>query len=361
MIKKKLYKTMKGYTKFCVFLLLLFVYSHTIIKTGVMGSDEYIADDYNADKYFYEKIKTSKEWDNILLTDDAAPKEMIDEYTLDGTKPYIKYNYSSNDDTLYIHTYFKFDSISKERFRIYKTSLSGKYVFKEATNKSYQNVIMDGFEEYWSFMVTGDEYDFQPGCNFETKVIIHTDGTSEQEYIHVEMNENDKDSIAYVLASCMIDIGNKTKEYNYNGKNQDVIMHINTSEILAKKQRWETPPYKNIEELKRTAAHEFAHCLGIDDAYDLKVNLQKTSRSYKTNETGWFKGLINDSYKNIMYLSHKSDHIEDNDLEMALQAQAEAYHGNDNSWQAFVDYNGEHNGYIYKCKQSTVIRQKKDK
>ena len=357
---KKICKLFKKFVLSYVVFLSVFLFGYTVNQTNADERLEIKIHDI-ADEYFYNKIKISCGWDNILLTDEAASEKTMDEYTLKGMKPCIKYNYSADDNKLYIHAYLKFNAQSKSLFEIYEIDEDeGNHVLKETSHKSYKNMIIDGIEEYWSISITGDEYDFKPECNFETEVIVHTDGTLGQKYIHIKLDEDSNKNVAYVMNASVIMINQKTMEYNYNSFYDDIEMYINSNGNLAKDRDTTRIPYEDEVEFKRTVAHEFAHCLGISDAYDdIDFDSPKViKRSYQTDETGWFEEDDRELYRNIMYTSRNSDHVTDNDLEMAIQAQAEAYHGIKNSWQSFVDYSDSHNGYTYNCKQSVVIRKK---
>ena len=102
-----------------------------------------------------------------------------------------------------------------------------------------------------------------------------------------------------------------------------------------------------------SVAHEFGHCLGIADAYTKGDII----RSYQTDETGWFDedGL----YQNIMFNSGAvGARIMDNDIEMALQAQAESLSDIQGSSQAYIDHETVIGGKTFGRKQSSVIRKK---
>jgi hypothetical protein len=224
---------------------------------------------------------------------------------------------------------------------------------------SYAEVVMEAIEEYWSISITGDEYDFAPGCDFNTKVIVHTSGRWGQNYVHVRLGESNEQAPMYVIGSSLAMIKTGNVEYNYTGSKYKVDLYANTNEQRADEKDVLQLPYEDTELFKRSIAHEFGHCLGLADAYNRTSSSddEVVERAYKTDETGYFEGKKNQWFRNIMYDIYSDVRIVDNDIEMAIQAQADAFNGVKNSWQAFTDYEYEYDGYVFHCKQSSVIRK----
>ena len=312
------------------------------------------------DEYFYQKVKMDKTWDNILFTEHAATNSEMDDFTLNRTKPCIKYNYSTSDNVLYVHTYLLFDKESLEMFNLYETDDNGCYI-KSAAIKSYKDLVLEAIDEYWSLSVRGDEYDFALNCDFQTKVVIHLNGNRNQKYINVCVGGGDlkKQGYSYmnVQGACLMVKKTKTLSYDYNSSQYKMKMNIATNEQVVDLNSKVVRPL-SVSVFKACVAHEFGHCLGIADAYPFfsEMKVKNIIRSYKTDETGVFdnRGV----YMNIMNHAYVDGvRVVGNDVEMAIQAQAEAYHGSKNAWQGYVEHEYDDKEKVFTCKQSEVIRK----
>lgn len=293
----------------------------------------------------------------------AATKEEVDKYALNGKKTYIKYNYSTNDNVLYIHAYLKFDKDANEMFNVYDTTnIDGNHKIKNEV-ATYAELTRQAIEEYWSIDIIGNEYDFYDNCEFKTKVIVHDEGKFGQKFIHVDIGNIDLKERNYrhmnAEASSIIDKKDGSVEYNYTGSRAKVKINAATQEQLAELKDFNHTPL-SVNEYKVGIAHEFGHCLGLDDAYDFRDESSKETvlRSYETDETGFFTGATNQWYRNIMFITYTDTRVVGNDIEMAVQAQADAYHKTNHSWQSYLDYEYNFGEYVLNCKQSDVIRKK---
>jgi hypothetical protein len=301
--------------------------------------------------YFYKKVVFDSDWSGVLITNEKATNAQMARYKINGKKGAVKYNYSKKNKTLYVHVYAKFVGKGvNQKFAYYKKTSSGykQYKLSQYTNKQ---LAISGIQQRWNVYVRGNSYNFISGCNFNTKVIFHTqDIQQDQHYITVNIGNEEcyyggiKQYWFFVAGAVNINDNNPT--YNYTGYDVDVSLPTNHQLKLNKGR---CTPLKNITAFKDCAAHEFGHILGLDDSYELVDDGWVTDRIKQTTEIGYYK---NGQFNNIMYSSDNT-HAVANDIEMALQGQGMAINGEAFSWQSYIDYTADCN-----YKQSTVIRKK---
>lgn len=292
--------------------------------------------------YFYKKVVLDSIWNGILITDKKATNTQMNQYEINGQKTAVKYNYSVNDKTLYIHVYAKFVGKGvNQKFAYYK---NGKqYKTSKYTNKE---LVISGIKNCWNIDVKGNSYDFINGCNFKTKVIFHTKNIqSDQSYITFNIgNEKcyfNKDHGYWFYASNVV----YRSYYNYFGRNMSISMPTN-HQLKNNNKHF---PRKNISSFKGYAAHEFGHVLGLDDAYNVVYNGKTVRRINKTTETGYYE---DGEFKNIMFSSYANTLAVSNDIEMALQSQGMAINDEKFSFQSYKSYEDSR-----KYRKSKVIRK----
>lgn len=299
--------------------------------------------------YFYKKVVLDSVWSGIFITNNKATNAQMSRYKVGGQKTAIKYNYSKNDRTLYIHVYAKFAGKGvNQKFAFYKKTSAGwkQYKLSQYTNKQ---LAMSGIQKYWNIYVKGSSYDFVSGCNFNTKVIFHTDIQQGQNYVTFNMG-NEKcyfealeEYWFFSHGACYVGMNSGISTYNHTGKGAYIALATNHQ----LKRNDECFPIESTAQYKSTVAHEFGHVLGLDDAYDMTYKGRKIKRISRNTETGYYE---NGRFKNIMYESHS--HAVANDIEMALQGQGMAIRGKAYSFQSYANY---YDGCRYK--KSLVIRK----
>ena len=310
------------------------------------------------DGYFYNKVVLLGDWDNILITSSKASNTTMDNFSLkkegyaSSVKPFIKYNYSTKDNTLYIHTYVKMVGKYNSCYRYYKKNSKGVWVKGKISKVKYKTLVTKGITKHWSRSITGDKYDFVTGCNFKTKVIVHTNNPSlTQKRLTVNIGDSNISYKGYYwfTAKCF---GLWKGKYCYLWDYGNNCINLATQDLLYKnlKKSKSYCPVESQEKYMDTVAHEFGHALGLLDAYDTTYNGKTLKRIIKTGEVGYYK---NGEFHNIMYNSGGSVSV-DNDIEMAIQAQSEAFHDVPDSAQAYKTHI-KTEGYV--AVKSSVIRK----
>lgn len=311
------------------------------------------------DGYFAHQIVLSKAWSGIKYSAKKASNATMDQYTINGIKAPIKYNYCSENNTLYIHAYVKFEGDGcNKKVGTYKKIKTGKYKKTGSAKYTYKDLAISGIKK-WSQKVTGNSYNFIKGCNFKTYVVLHTNVPEDQNYIRIligdELCKKDGDYWFRAGGFSYYKVSNKAIRYDYGDtKGGQTTIYLSTNEQLVKNKHRKGKLYaipKTKEEYKSSVAHEFGHTLGLADAYDKKNEKGKTiKRITKTSEVGYYKKK---KFISLMY-GPEIRSVVDNDIEMALQAQGDAIADKDYSIQAYRSHTMD--GVIYK--KSSVIRKK---
>ena len=179
----------------------------------------------------------------------APPKTLEDMYKIDPQKmEYQAIQVSVKDNTVKVVAYIYFTGDANEKLG--------------DTGKTYAEIIEKGIEEKWSKEFTGTKNDFGEGVKgkIETEVISMVPG---KQYIvdpkqkFFEINVVDSDGVSNVNLS---KAGNT---WSIN-KTSDMKMTLFSG--------FKGGPARTETQLKNTAAHEFGHMLGLEDAYNYKVN-----------------------------------------------------------------------------------------
>lgn len=294
--------------------------------------------------YFYDQVVVKKEWPGILLTKErAGDSEIYSFNNVEGNMPAIKYNYASNEKRLYINAFVKYVGKGQnEMFEYYKYSdKTGRYESKGTSYVSYKELFTAGIEDCWSFDVIGTSYDFEPGVRFSTEVNLIDKELPEQTYITIYIGDEGRTHVEsgyywfYAAGCCVAPSCGSPAEYNYRSEYFPLRIVMPTQAQLAANRRKEYGPYDDGMDYARTAAHEFAHILGIGDAY----SSPERGQCVRTVETGGHnnRGRL---IRGLM-ASGEVAHASANDLEMALTAQGMAIRREPYSWQAFVDYSDD--------------------
>lgn len=300
--------------------------------------------------YFYRKVVVDEEWPGVLITSKKATAEQINKFNnLDqSSKPSIKYNYVIGEKKLYINAYVDF--LGEGRNKLYEdyeySRKEGKYVKVSTDERTYEQVIKEGIQSCWSIKIKGNGYDFEPGVNFSTKVNLIEEKLPDQNYIAIFVGDEEKrykeDGMFWFFSEGALISRSSTQGtyYNYRANEFSPYIVMPTQEQVVRPKIDNSNPYRpkvtlkaprpDIDSYKKTAAHEFGHLLGIDDAY------ANSYRPIKQTKEIAYVGSDKKSYG--VMISSKADYAAPNDVEMALYAQGMAIKDNIYSWQAYTNY-----------------------
>lgn len=309
--------------------------------------------------YFYNKVNWKKDWPGIKITSGKASNKTMNEHTVKNGKPFVKYNYSTKNQTLYIHVYANISGPGKnDKFEYYKwNGKSGsavKYTYKKRSTYTYGNLAKAGLKKYWSINVKGTSYDFAKGVNFKTKVVLHSGDLPGQRYTNVIIGDTSNSAkrngaFWHFASSYYYD---KAPEYSFasNKKIYLVTQYQTAIKNKALKKYDYVCPESSPESYRNVAGHELGHNLGLRDGY-MVGNLYRTVFTKEIGVVSIVKGKK--KVKNIMSGARKCK-ANANDIEMALQAQGMAVNGKPKSFQSYKTYK-ENGKQFYK---SPVIRMK---
>lgn len=295
-------------------------------------------------KAFDKQTRYFSGYQNIYITKNKASNKKMDKFILnDGVTSSVKYNYSINRKMLYIHLYLNIlDKTNGANFKLYKNRK-----VKKTINKKYKTILMEGITKNWKLSIKGNKYDFAPGVNFKTKVIIHQKSTNNmQNYITVHLGDKSKSAKfegKYWFFANSIRYNNN---YNHIG---NCSVYIPTQDLLSKNSDASYGPESSLKYFEDTIAHEIGHAMGLNDGYDTKKG---TRRSDTSTEIGHVKDNV--SYHIMNNGKRQFADVFPNDVEMIIKAQEEALHNKNSSFQSYKNYT-EDDGT--KFKKSKVIRK----
>jgi len=295
--------------------------------------------------YFYNKCIFSKEWDNVFITINKASNVEMNKYKVDGNKPFVKYNYSMNDNILYIHVYAKFTGAGvNKNFQTYKY-FNRKYVLEKTYDKTYKQVAIEGMRDRFGINIKGNSYNFMAGCNFKTKVVLHTNIKDvDQRYTTIKIGTQEKDNEDYWFFGTI----------SSSGRNYEIVIPTQYQLTLNK---GFCEPVDNMSSYKTAVAHELGHNLGLADSYEFYSDESDNwvSRNIKNSETGYYE---NGEYKSLMYGSDGVCRATSNDIEMILQAQSESIYGGNILQYYKTHYGPDQYGEMSKNIKSKALRMK---
>jgi len=255
-----------------------------------------------SDGYFYDKCIWNSTWDNVLITSSKASTATMNAHEVNGYKPYVKYNYCTKENILYIHNYLTFEGAGVNKTFAYYKYKKGKYVKSKGSKTTYRSLVLSGIPKYWNITIKGNKYDFISGCNFKTKVINHTTGfAKDQKVMNIKIGTPKVGKYYWFCA---------TGSSSGTGG-----MKLATQQQLATNKNKSYHPETGMDKYRNVVSHEYGHNLGLDDTYAYD---SKTPRVVRNSETGYY---VKKKYRNIMY-GTRTAHAVGNDIEMALQAQA---------------------------------------
>lgn len=286
----------------------------------------------------------------VILTKGKMSKKRINRTLINGSNPIVKYNYSTDNNKLYIHTYINIiDKTKGAKFVDYNYK-KGKHV-RGKTRRKYSKLVDKAIKKYWSVNVKGNKYDFDNGVNFKTKLIIHKKNkNNNKDFKYINFIIGDKkngknDSGRYWHFAC-----SSGNSYSFSGEKTIYIatqeMTLKTLFITREAKNLDTihyGPQCNENKMMAVMGHELGHALGLNDAYRMDNGKR---RSIENKEVGYQKA--------IMY--SKDIKANPNDIEMILNAQMKSIKKVDGAFQNYKSFEEKKIKYYI----SNVIRSKKD-
>lgn len=305
--------------------------------------------------YFYKKTVVDGVWPGILITSKKPSEETVNGFNnlKQEKKPSVKFNYVTTEKKLYINAYIRFEGpAADDKFRSYKRSTDGtRYIVTSAGSSTYKDLVIKGIKQYWKIKITGNSYDFAKGVNFSTEVNVIESDDENQNVITIYIGEDRKyepiDSYWYFSEGTLVIPGStNTAEYDYSDNDNPFRIYMPTQEQFASNYpsgNGIVPlsgyvPTADSDNYANSAAHEFGHMLGLDDAYDSQYRKVKMTAELSSVD------LQGKKAPDLM-ASGTARYASANDIEMALTAQGRAIRGAGKSWQSFVSYT--YNGHKY--------------
>lgn len=270
------------------------------------------------------------EWGDF--SEEESTRKMKDLSLSNGGKTYypcIKYHLTPK--TLYIHLYVEFctygDNNQKGPLRDEPFTYQGK-----TDGGTYYEEFKKGVKDAYSVRVQGDENDFAPGVQFDTKLVFHEKGKGDyhanQAFMWIgiggECKNFDQCSARYWFHT----YGLHARESLASDGGIFVYIPMNTQ--LVKMNSSE----ENLTGYRATAAHEMGHALGLDDAY----RATGVSQLYRNHETCVYSNR-DGKWTNIMESSRNIFSMTANDIEMLLYAYGVAnWENKKDPFQHYRDY-----------------------
>lgn len=287
----------------------------------------------------------AKKYPNICLD----KTKNINSYNINGYYSPIKYKYAKG--TLQIHVYLEFATYKYSG----KRDAQGNKIYdknkpsvkSEISASKYISMFKKGVVKAYSDQkVVGNENDFKPGINFNTKLIIH------------EKKKGKKYNKKQQFIEVMIggECPNCTSEgdhWYHAGPNKNAIIGVEYANEYVIYMPTNEQVRKNMEEgyssptldYESTSAHELGHVLGLDDAYYNGVD-----RCADNRETAY--EYDKKLYDNIMKHHNRYKVARANDIEMMLTAYNRIDGVTSFASQSYKRYKGH--------KFSKAIKNKKD-
>lgn len=250
------------------------------------------------------------------------------------------------NDTVHIYVNFKYYGKSANT-RFTYTQKNGEIKYDE----TYKEVFESGIKKYWGDMgkkifeggihtfsqkrfdthtymmktTTYTEQDFANGVNLKCKVHINERTTKNSKYIPVYIGGKKGSDGNYWFwvnsteQKIKKQVSGKVGYYDrYNTMNEGRCVVIPTNHELA--QNKTKKGEFRLDMYKRTCAHEFGHILGLNDAYELKVDNSYEKTTIKRIDSSF----LSKYYKEVCIMQYERStrlgSIKTNDLEMALYA-----------------------------------------
>lgn len=269
------------------------------------------------------------EWGDF--SEEESTRKMKDLSLTNGVTTYypcIKYHLTPK--TLYIHLYVEFctygDHNQKGPLRDEQFTYKG-----EQDGGTYYQEFRNGVEDAYSIRVQGNENDFAPDVQFDTKLVFHEKGNGDynknQTFMWVgiggECKYFEQCSFRYWFHTYGLHDGQMLSS------DGDIFVYMPTNTQLAKVNYGE----ENLIGYKATAAHEMGHALGLDDAY----KVTGVSQLYRNHETCVYS-ILDRKWTNIMEGSRDNLSMTANDIEMLLLAYGEANQDKKDPFQHYRDY-----------------------
>lgn len=283
------------------------------------------------------------EWGDF--SEEESTRKMKDlSLSNDGKTYYPCIKYHLTPKTLYIHLYVEFctygDHSQKGPLRDEQFTYQG-----EQDGGTYYQEFRKGVEDAYSIRVQGNENDFAPDVQFDTKLVFHEKGNGDynenQTFMWVgiggECRNFDQCISRYWFHAYGLHLGQMLSS------NGDIFVYMPTNTQLAEMNFLE----ETLIGYRATAAHEMGHALGLDDAYETAG----VSRLYRNDETCVYS-ITENRWTNIMENSRSDISMTANDIEMLLLAYGDANQEKNDSFQHYRDYD--------KHIVSDVIQTRKD-
>lgn len=272
------------------------------------------------------------EWGDF--SEEESTRKMKDlSLSNDGKTYYPCIKYHLTPKTLYIHLYVEFctygDNNQKGPLRDEQFTYYG-----EQKDRTYYQEFRKGVEDAYSIRVQGNENDFAPGVQFDTKLVFHEKGNGDsnenQTFMWIgiggECRNFDQCSSRYWFHTYPLFSGQMLSSEGA------IFVYMPTNTQLAEMNYVE----ENPRGYRATAAHEMGHALGLDDAYEATG----VSQLYRNHETCVYS-FLDRKWTNIMESSRDNLSMTTNDIEMLLLAYGVANENINNVFQHYRDY-GEH-------------------
>ncbi len=269
------------------------------------------------------------EWGDF--SEEESTRKMKDlSLSNDGEKYYPCIKYHLTPKTLYIHLYVEFctygDNSLKGPVRAERFTYNG-----EQDGATYYEEFKNGVEDAYSTRVQGNENDFAPGLQFDTKLVFHEKGKGDynenQAFMQVgiggECRNFDQCSMRYWFHTYGLHTGQMMCS------DGAIFVYMPTNIQLAKV----NSPEEDLIGYRATAAHEMGHALGLDDAYEATG----VSQLYRNHETCVYS-ILRKKWTNIMEGSRDNLSMTANDIEMLLLAYGEANQDKNDPFQHYRDY-----------------------
>ena len=291
--------------------------------------------------YFASNIFEKRFWPGIWMTTRQQGSLNMDDYHIIGSEQVygsdrdvafdrfgpIQFNYAAGEKVLYIHVYTKvIGPRANDAFELY-TYQNGKYVKTKTTSTTYKNLVIQTLRDYYNVPITGNQYNFAPGVNFNTKVVLHTGSdNSDQQFINIIVGDGSgqgkiNGNYWHFADGYHVGRDNDTLYACSVSKN----IHLATNDLLAlNKNAYQTRycPEVDFAAFRSVVAHEFGHTLGLADAY---------------THNNVVRGVQNTEVGPLMF-GERSAKPNANDIDMIIQAHNHSIRNQAYSYQAYGTY-----------------------